>query len=105
MAATYKIHNGPSKLDLMLSLFDSSLSHPRSVTFQMTRDPYVERGHTIINGFPVEMEVHITEVGKEDGSGESWAFSGYASFKGQASKSVKGYFHTQHRSGNLKVLE
>lgn len=58
------IHAGPSKFDLMLALFDRAGSRPRSVQF--TAGP----GHSLV-------DVVITGVSMEDGSGESWLFEGY----------------------------
>ena len=105
MATQCKIVNGPSKFDLMLALFDScSKSGYRRVTFNYIKGDEIDpkNGHKICYGLSLPIEVLINEVGKEDGSGESWMFKGTIEALEQnrlKTVQVRGYFHTQHRNG------
>jgi hypothetical protein len=86
----YNIKNGPSKFDLMLALFDHK---NRTVHFVLSSPGGLwPDGHTL--------EIHITEVGLEDGSGESWCF------KGQAANGTryKGWFRTDSRKGTVSEV-
>ena len=85
----YLITNGPSKFDLMLSLFDGNKKPRRTVTFQ-------------IQGGPGEIEVAVTMVRQEDGSGESWLFGGHC-HNSIPTLNVNGYFNTRSRKGWLDL--
>ncbi len=91
MAYHLDIVSGPSKMELMLALFDSSNQRERPVEFT-TQD----RG-----GESYAYDVRITQVGKEDGSGESWLFEGYT----QSGRPVGGYFSTTRRRGHMHIFE
>ena len=83
------IKMGPCKMDLMLALFDSPVfpaNRRRSVEF------------TIANG--EKIEVFVSSVQQEDGSGESWNIEG---FHGKSFKKISGYYSTQRRSGTLTI--
>jgi len=86
----YAIVDGPGKWDLMLSLFDSTVSHPRPVSFRVSiKEPITEN-------------VVITQLGREDGSGESWIFEGYAIPEEGRNLAVRGWFSTHSRKGHIK---
>lgn len=87
---TMRVLNGPSKFDLMLSLFDGNQHPRRTVSFQ-------------IEGFKKEVTVAITSVQQEDGSGESWNWEGFLRFAPETKAiRTKGYFSTKHRTGYFK---
>lgn len=90
----WKITNAPSKWELMLALFDSSNSRPRTVDFLVE----CEDGHSVYE------RVSINRVSKEDGSGESWCFEGIAIMDGKHSCGVKGWFRTSDRHGWIQFL-
>jgi hypothetical protein len=84
----FDIVNGPSKFDLMVSLFDNNAKPRRTVRF------FLDHGH--------ELDVAITMIQQEDGSGESWNFTGTATYAdGGTSFHVRGYFGTRSRKGTL----
>jgi hypothetical protein len=86
MAIQFPIIDGPSKMDLMLALFDGHMGR-RTVVF-----------HVQSRTEPVE--VIINEVGQEDGSCESWLFKGWTKKDHNA---VKGWFRTDRRAGWLET--
>ncbi|MDO8559421.1 MAG: hypothetical protein Q7S23_00075 [bacterium] len=94
----HAIVDGPSKWDLMLSLFDGDCDHRRPVAFKVRR----------ANGFEYSVAVTINEVGREDGSGENWNIHGYLNsdptgmFK--AGVPVRCFFTTKRRTGWLKPV-
>ena len=83
--AREKIEDGPSKLDLMLALFDVAGAYGkfRPVSFTL------EGGQSV--------GVHIGTVHRDDGSGENWGFIGYT--VGREPKGIKGFFSTKNRNG------
>lgn len=86
MALEMKILNGPSKWDIMLALFDNTARAVRTVKFTCDQ-----------TGLPTrDFEVSIDSVLREDGSGESWEFTGHVGFQ-----SVKGCFNTVTRKGHF----
>lgn len=88
---TAKIIDGPSKWNLMLSLFDGDSLHRRPVFF-FTDAPAP-------NGLAPRVEVYINIIEREDGSGENWNFDGCL----KDSTRVKGFFSTSRRRGWLEV--
>ncbi|MBI3573158.1 MAG: hypothetical protein HY092_03090 [Candidatus Kerfeldbacteria bacterium] len=90
------IINGPSKWDLMLSLFDSKTGHEHEVQFQL------EVG--------VTMHVFLSSVEREDGSAESWNFQGWSTGYSTARvmwkqhQHVRGYFNTLRRKGHFRLV-
>lgn len=81
------IVNGPSKFDLMVSLFSTKpASHP--VLFKT-------KNHG-------DFTATITGVRWEDGSGESWIIEGYSALA--AGARFTGYFSTKDRRGHIKFL-
>ena len=82
---SFNVVGGPSKFDLMLSLFDGNKQPRRTVEFQLegVRD-------TITAG--------ITMVQQEDGSGESWNVEGWTTFN------IKAYYCTRDRKGYLTFI-
>jgi len=91
MTTNYSIQNGPSKFDLMLSLFDGTSTNPRLVEFHVVREHSVSI---------LVFSVLLVGVQREDGSGESWLFTGH-----HDGKRVKGYFSTKTRRGRVEIQE
>ncbi len=86
----FKISGGPSKFDLMVSLFDGDSSNRRSVSFTVEEQT---------------CEVTISTLSREDGSGESWNFSGFV--RGSIVSpgyGIKGYYSSQRRCGHFEVI-
>ena len=88
----YEIVKGPSKYDLMLSLFDSTASNPRFVEFTVKRLRSVDN-HTIT----VRLVIQLVE--REDGYGESWHFVG----DGRGQSNFRGHYNCEKRNGTLMV--
>jgi hypothetical protein len=86
----FNIVNGPSKFDLMLSLFDGNKTPRRTVDFHL-------------EGVKTRIQVAITEIQQEDGSGESWNFEGHTQNPFMHFQ-VCGYFSTSGRTGTLNFL-
>lgn len=86
----FRILNGPSKFDLMLSLFDGNKEPRRTVKFRL-------------EGLKQEVEVAITSVQQEDGSGESWNWEGNLKLAKGRGYHVRGYFATKGRMGRFVV--
>lgn len=80
----FQIIGGPSKFDLMVSLFEGNPQHRRTVAFKL-------------EGLWQDINVAITGVEQEDGSGESWNFSGWV--MGEPKAHVRGYYASRGRSG------
>jgi hypothetical protein len=95
MATNYKILRGPSKWDLMLSLFDSTMGSPRYAWFKVTPEDHNSKE-------PKSMDfcVLVNGVSREDGSSESWIFNGYS-----AGRKVNGWFRTTNREGRLELAD
>jgi len=83
------IVDGPSKFELMLGLFDGNSRNPRSVHFTLLNG-------SLTNDQP--LRVVLCGVSREDGSGESWNFTGYSN-----GSNVKGYFSTKSRTGHVQI--
>lgn len=107
MAQSLDIVGGPSKYDLMLALFDRSANRSRPVTFSgklvvgtagsgsgsgVTWEPMF--------GKPVaKLEIHILGVSLEDGSGESYCFTGQS----EDGRHWKGWYRTDDRHGRMEA--
>ncbi len=105
LSQPYSIIDGPSKYDLMLALFDGASNVPaphddtiydeiRQRTVRFTTDSNDERRRYL--------EMQIDEIGRENGSGESWNFSGYAKSPTAPFRRVQGYYSTARRRGTLR---
>jgi hypothetical protein len=81
---------GPSKFDLMLSLFDGNKDLRRTVEFRLegAREPIV---------------VAVTSVQQEDGSGERWNFEGRLT-NYRRGFSVRGYYSSNSRKGYITFI-
>lgn len=65
MADSFRIVNGPSKFELVISLFEGNPTPRHTATFEIEA----------VGG--VQFKVAIYCISQEDGSGESWNFEGY----------------------------
>jgi hypothetical protein len=90
MANQYNIIGGPSKFDLMISLFDGALSATKPVEF-------------CVNDCPLQIKrIRIVSIGREDGSGDSWNFTGVDTETTPALR-VEGYYSTKNRKGRIRL--
>jgi hypothetical protein len=89
--ARYNITNGPSKWDLMLSLFDGDYRHRREALF------FLQLG-TIKDAVPFL----INELAREGESGECWNFKGLA---GSHRCECHGFFSIKNRKGWVQMEE
>ena len=78
----YRIVEGPSKFDLMLSIFQD-----KEVTFTL------EQVKDLV-------KAHIQVIEREDGSNERWNLCGYSD-----KKKFKAYFSTHNRKGHLEFTK
>lgn len=93
-----KIVNGPSKMDLMLAMFDSSFPNHRSVVFNFENEG--------ASNFKASAPCHISMVEKEDGSGESFNFEGTLSYDNfRTGKRVRGCYNTMRRTGFFHFVQ
>lgn len=84
---SFDVVGGPSKFDLMLSLFDGNKDPRRAVEFQL-------------EGARGPITAAITMVQQEDGSGESWNFRGWlANYR--RNFGIQGYYSSKSRKGHL----
>jgi hypothetical protein len=88
--AQYNIVNGPSKFDLMVSLFVGSSPDRQEVYFSLPDN--------------LKAKVVIDGVERESGNGECWNLWGWW-IVFDARKIVKIYYSTKNRSGCLEVLK
>lgn len=90
MATQYRIIDGPSKWDLMQALFEP-VSANRFVEFRVAglsgKDSCCDR-------------VSISEIAREDGSGESWNLAGNS----PGGWYFHAYFSTKNRKGWIKFF-
>lgn len=85
------IADGPGKFDLMVSLFEGNRVPRTRVAFKVDND-------NLGNGTTQSvLEVAITMVAQEDGSGEAWLFEGYV-HSGKRGK-IHGFYSSQTRTG------
>ena len=96
--AKTQITNGPCKLDLMLALFDANNTRPRPVVFVVAGEGQL---------CPGPVEVQISSVEREDGSGESFNLKGRWDFRSLSglsiSYNVEGYYSTKTRTGTVTL--
>lgn len=91
MIITYRITEGPSKFDLMCSLFDGK-------TVQFTQQ---------IEADKKTVKAVITAIEMEDGSNDSWNIkmlvkeSNTSSI--QAGRSLSAYYSSRNRQGNIRL--
>jgi hypothetical protein len=86
----YQIVHGASKMDLMMSLFTPHYAvEPFRVSFRVKEDVTRSEYEDVVVG--------IQSLEREDGSGETWNFTGYST--GKDGKRVKGFFRTDKRTG------
>lgn len=94
----FDIESGPSKFDLMVSLFDNTMCREhRTVEFSVkvrTSSP---------KSSPAKINVQIHGVEREDGSGESWNFTGLIITGGPFNERITGYYATRSRRGYIKI--
>ncbi|MBX4210592.1 hypothetical protein KW783_01320 [Candidatus Parcubacteria bacterium] len=117
MATKFTITNGPSKWDLMLSLFDGSSDHRRQVSFTVLPDDdptgakiiidqiAKERGREPTQGYsPEQVAMVMNRLEREDGSGDCWNFVGNSSEDGRYGRyrTVRGFYSTATRKGFLE---
>lgn len=91
---THRIINGPSKMDIMLSLFDDDCpcGHRRTVTFTViVNDGYVFR--------KADFKVHINLAKRIIDSGTVFDLSGVVDIKRPYTFSAR--FSTTNRNGNF----
>lgn len=87
---SFNVTGGPSKFDLMLSLFDGNKEPRRTVEFQL-------------EGARAPIVVAVTMVQQEDGSGESWNFEGHMT-NYRRSFRVGGYYSSNSRKGYITFV-
>lgn len=96
----YEITAGPSKMDLMLALFDQpvidGVAQKRSVRFAV--ESVTDNKYRVTVG---DVDIIIDSVSREDGSYESWNFEGrFVPRPGDhLHPRVKGHYSTRHRKG------
>ena len=81
---------GPSKFDMMLSLFDGNKEPRRTVEFQL-------------EGARAPITVYVTSVQQEDGSGESWNFEGGLT-NYRRGFHLRGYYSSKSRTGHITFI-
>lgn len=93
--ARLNIVNGPSKFEVILSLFDGNAQNRRPVNLVLMTEK------TGIFG----RDFFFDSVEREDGSGECWNFSGLYKPELQSDRLVRahGFYSTQTRKGFLEV--
>lgn len=99
----YNITKGPSKMDLMFSLFDKNRRNGSCANFSIIKTDVSSQPTTAVSE---EIGVRVDMLKHEDGSGESWFFEGYITATCNVPlghKSVKGWFRTSGREGWLEV--
>ncbi len=92
MAQRYLVANGPEKMDISASLLCSTSENPILVKFKVEND---------FGDGCADVEVVITNIGRESGDGTSFNFEG--EIFGQLKK-VKGFFSTRARKGWMEVV-
>ena len=93
--ARFKITDGPSKFDLMVALFHKAISNPTTVQFTFHEEVIFSGSPT-----PFTWNIIIDSVGREDGSGESWLFTGsYRDVVAGMTRNLRGFFSTRNRRG------
>ena len=107
------ILRGPTKLELMLALFDNTMENGRTVTFLVGNGAartHDDSGRELITG-ATRVTVAINEVSRESGDGDSWMIKGYIpgtntvildGGTGAVVPRVEGYYNTRYNHGWLK---
>ena len=98
VATRYQIVDGPSKFDMMLSLFTGS-----KVTFRVYKQEQIDEKvwrHNASRDPILTLEGRLCMLEQEDGSLESWNFVFHA---GKVIDSAKGYYSTKSRKGTMLV--
>ena len=97
MTQEYKIVSGPSREGMFLELQIQS-SRQKHLRFSIM--PYVGIGNRKYQelGPQKHMELWLTGIEKEDGSGESWNLSGTIE-----NNSVKFYYNSKRRTGHIAL--
>jgi hypothetical protein len=94
----WAIEQGPSKMDLMLALFDGEKMGTRTVTFGISM-----AGRTLS-----QVTMIILGVSHEDGSGDSWLIRGRPTNvnngKPVKCEIVQFYYHTKTRKGSTPTF-
>lgn len=91
MAYKQEIVSGPSKMDLMLAVFDGARTKRRSVEFEVTTE----------GGITWPMTIIVDRAGRIDGSDENWTFKGVRIDHAFDSRPVSGHFSTKTRKGTI----
>jgi len=86
------IEEGPDRWDLLTSLGEGNASPRKTVRFK------VANGHTGTSPFEI-IEVAITGLDQEDGSGHSWLFRGYRKGRDPNRGKIHGLYSTANRTG------
>lgn len=87
---SFSVTGGPSKFDLMLSLFDGNKDSRRTVEFKL-------------EGVRLPIVVAITMVEREDGPGESWNFQGHLT-NYHRGFDVRGHYFSNSRKGYITFV-
>ena len=86
----FRINNGPSKFDLMVSLFGGNALDDRTVKMSFF-------DHSLFSQHN-DVTFSIIEIEREDGSRESWMFKAYLN-----GRPVEGYYSSQTRQGHFDL--
>jgi hypothetical protein len=103
----YEITKVPTKLDLDYGLLQGDGKGQHSVRFVALK--VNEDGEGKITPIPderkIEIDIRLTGVSREDGSGKSWCFKGYTTSIGKSRESlrVNGSFRTDCTVGHLHI--
>jgi hypothetical protein len=89
MASSYPIVGGPNKFDLMVSLLHGRSTNRNTVVFK-------------VQCHKDDVAVAINNLTREDGSGESWIFSGFI-IGNKSGQVVSGYYRTDRRIGQIHM--
>lgn len=88
---SFRVVHGPSKFDLMLSLFDSYEDRLRTVEFHL-------------EDAIAPITVGVILIQQKDLSRERWVFNGYlANYRGRTLM-IKGHYSSRYRTGHLTFL-
>jgi len=93
MATSFRIVSGPSKFDLMAALFSRSGAWTHGT--QLVEFTYQDG-----DGNPKKIKTSVTQVGAEDGSGESWMLEG--NVNDEHLTVYKAHFRTDNRHGCIE---
>ena len=97
MAYRFNITDGPSKWDLILSIFDGDSSNRRKATFSI-EEP---EAHEKYPRLP-DLDFVINGATREDGSGENWLIQGYYPGANDPTVPMNGFYSTKNRRGWLE---